>query len=245
MSSRCLMRPRRDAHDRQDVAGAPRRPHQLLPAVRPLAVGRQMHHLRGRLVMLRIEAISPASARAALTRVYASISEDPVTGCWVWQGAPNTSGYGSLRVDGRRRLAHRVSFVAHMGRDVAPGMTVGHVCHDTAARSGDCAGGVRCLHRLCVNPAHLREQSQRENTMSTPNSVAGMYASRATCAAGHPLEAARIGRRVCRTCAANSARANREAVNAARNLLGMTREQYAAVHGYSTATAWRIVRELS
>lgn len=43
---------------------------------------------------------------------------------------------------------------------LTPGLQVDHTCHEADA---SCPGGVGCLHRLCVNPAHLEEVTNREN----------------------------------------------------------------------------------
>ena len=63
---------------------------------------------------------------------------DASTGCWLYKGYRQTCGYGQLYVEGRRILAHRMSWIAHKG-EIPAGMLVCHTC-DTPR---------------CVNPEHL------------------------------------------------------------------------------------------
>src|SRR5437899_2411616 len=59
-------------------------------------------------------------------------------GCWIWQGATNSMGYGRLHWSGTTVLAHRAAWF------VANGPIPDHmcVCH-------------RCDTPLCVRPSHL------------------------------------------------------------------------------------------
>jgi hypothetical protein len=59
-------------------------------------------------------------------------------GCWEWQGARNSAGYGVLKPHGRQRRAHRVAWELTYG-PIPAGLIVCHAC-DTPA---------------CCNPAHL------------------------------------------------------------------------------------------
>jgi hypothetical protein len=79
-----------------------------------------------------------------------SIPPEVLTGCWLWTGARDTHGYGHLSVNGRLRLAHRFAWKILHGE--MPGWQ--HVLHS-------CHGG----HLGCVNPAHLRLGTHRENML--------------------------------------------------------------------------------
>lgn len=67
-------------------------------------------------------------------------------GCAEWTGALNSKGYGVVSVAGRRELAHRVSFEAHVG-PIPDGLQVDHVCRNI----------------VCVLPTHLEAVTDAEN----------------------------------------------------------------------------------
>lgn len=90
-------------------------------------------------------------------------------GCIYFTGAVGADGYAKIRATGRLVFAHRAAYEYFVGR-IAPGMTVDHLCHN---EDPSCAGGPSCLHRRCVNWEHLREATQRENILASPNSIAG------------------------------------------------------------------------
>lgn len=121
----------------------------------------------------------------------------PVGECEIWQGRIDRDGYGRK---GQGVLAHRVAYEAAFG-PIPPGLHIDHLCH-TASR--DCAGGRGCLHRACVNPAHMEVVTLQEN--------ARRYGLRHTaCSRGHEYtpENTRIdkfNRRFCRTCVAARSR---------------------------------------
>jgi hypothetical protein len=129
-------------------------------------------------------------------------------GCWLWKGAevrptakrPNGGGYGMFRADGRTQLAHRLSYTRHVGV-IPDGMTIDHTCHKA---DGTCPGGQACLHRRCVNPAHLEPVPQHVNNKRGLSVTAGND-EKTECPDGHPYDGAntyidKSGRRHCRTC---------------------------------------------
>jgi hypothetical protein len=68
------------------------------------------------------------------------------TGCWLWSGPTNGKGYGIFYVGNKDRSAHRISYEVFKG-PIPSGL---HVLH-------------RCDTPLCVNPAHLRAGTVKEN----------------------------------------------------------------------------------
>lgn len=65
--------------------------------------------------------------------------------CWLWLGAKVRGGYGQSYLDGKKIYAHRVSLILDE-RD--PGkLDALHSCHNPS----------------CVNPAHLRPGTEKEN----------------------------------------------------------------------------------
>lgn len=71
--------------------------------------------------------------------------------CWLWRGAIQTRGYGSFGFRGKVELAHRSAYELFVG-PIPDGLTIDHTCHND---SGCRSTGKDCLHRRCVNPAHL------------------------------------------------------------------------------------------
>jgi hypothetical protein len=84
------------------------------------------------------------------TRVYRNfinkVSVDPVSGCWIWNGAVSDGRYGKFRIGGKVLFAHRASWLVHHG-DIPDGLLI---CH-------------KCDIERCVNPDHLFCGNQRDN----------------------------------------------------------------------------------
>lgn len=67
-------------------------------------------------------------------------------GCWEWLGAVNMNGYGVVSVQRTNTPAHRVAWERANG-PIPSGMLIDHICRN----------------RRCVNPAHLRLATRRQN----------------------------------------------------------------------------------
>jgi len=80
-------------------------------------------------------------------------------GCWTWTGGISKHGYGKFKVNSRTVLAHRFAWFLEHGL-IPEGDGFDHLCH---TQDKTCVGGTACLHRRCVNPAHLEPVSAQEN----------------------------------------------------------------------------------
>lgn len=108
-------------------------------------------------------------------------------GCWLWTGARGGTQaypYGVYL----RTTAHRVAYEHFVG-PLEDGKIVHHECFTT----------------LCVNPAHLRQITQRENLLLSPT-VNSINAAKTHCDNGHEFTPEntyanpQTGIRGCRTC---------------------------------------------
>ena len=66
--------------------------------------------------------------------------------CWLWTASVRANGYGQVNIEGINRTAHRVAYELTHGA-ISAGMLVDHMCRV----------------RACVNPAHLREVTKKQN----------------------------------------------------------------------------------
>jgi len=113
------------------------------------------------------------------------------------------------------KLAHRAAYEHHIG-PIPAGLHIDHVCHNSAT---DCAGGSMCLHRRCLNPAHLEAVPSAVNVRRSPASTASRNAAKTHCPQGHPYTpentyySPRRGR-TCKTCAITRYRERVESVTA-------------------------------
>lgn len=104
-------------------------------------------------------------------------------GCWEWAGGRNRDGYGYLSHKNLNWLAHRLSYVAHVG-PIPEGLTLDHLCRN----------------RACVNPEHLEAVPLAENILRGMSPPA-KRARQTVCKNGHPLpEYKPGGSRICKEC---------------------------------------------
>jgi hypothetical protein len=118
-------------------------------------------------------------------------------GCWMWTGSTR-QGYGQIwtsSVDGERSLlsAHRAMYEVKVG-PIPAGHDVDHRCHDVTCVPP-------CLHRLCVNPDHLKPATRGDN-IRRGQGLAAQNARKTHCSSGHRFhEPARPGHvRKCLMC---------------------------------------------
>lgn len=124
------------------------------------------------------------------------------SGCWTWLGQLNNRGYGWVKRDGRRQLAHVWAYTEARG-PVPEGLELDHLCHTES----ECPGGDYCPHRRCVNPDHLEPVTHQENMRRGRTGMATGALNRAKthCPHGHLLDGVRkvgkgLGERYCKTC---------------------------------------------
>ena len=126
--------------------------------------------------------------------------------CWLWDAALGRGGYGSFRSAGQSYRAHRYAYELCNG-PIPDGLQVDHACHN---EDPTCQGGEQCLHRRCINPAHLEAVTGAENTRRG-KTTAALNAAKTHCPQGHeftpentylikPSRTQRNGARGCRAC---------------------------------------------
>jgi hypothetical protein len=123
--------------------------------------------------------------------------------CWLWTGRLTADGYGRFS----DAHAHRWVY-EHLVAPIAPGLVLDHLCHNADA---ECDDGRACLHRRCVNPAHLEPVSSWVNS-ERGRSPIPLNAAKTSCVNGHEFDAENTyvrpnGHRDCRACIRDRARA--------------------------------------
>lgn len=126
-------------------------------------------------------------------RFWSQVKKGEPDQCWPWTKFIRKDGYVNFKVRGRILLAHRWSYMQVHG-EIGPEIKIDHECNN----------------RSCVNPAHLRPLTIRENTLRSAIAPAAINARKTHCPQGHPYSPEntireKTGRR-CRTCARNRRR---------------------------------------
>lgn len=118
------------------------------------------------------------------------------SGCWLWTGWKNNTGYGggSNPLTGRQGLAHIIAYTLTYG-PVPDGLVLDHFV---------------CSNPPCCNPDHVRPVTQWENTLRG-NSPTSVNRAKTHCIRGHEFAGRNLyilttGNRACRRCHADRER---------------------------------------
>lgn len=114
-------------------------------------------------------------------------------GCWIWTGALQSRGYGSIAHAGKVHSTHRLAYELLVG-PIPSGLTIDHLC----------------FHKECCNPKHLEPVSRAVNNQRRAATIT-------ECPRGHAYTEANTyihpthGSRECRECRAKRVRKADEA----------------------------------
>jgi hypothetical protein len=139
-------------------------------------------------------------SKSLAERFAAKWEPEPNTGCWLWLGGGTERGYGNFWSGERMEMAHRMSWMLARG-PIPVGMFLDHMCRTPG----------------CVNPAHLRVVTPRENSVFNSVSIPATNLAKTHCSNGHPYSGRNVllmvgkgspfPHRACRTCARDRYRA--------------------------------------
>lgn len=80
------------------------------------------------------------------------IQEDPESGCWLWTGSLDSSGYASMKMHGKVVIVHRYCYEKLIGPILLDGDDDPTLDH------------LNCVSRACVRPDHMQVVSRSENS---------------------------------------------------------------------------------
>lgn len=95
--------------------------------------------------------------------VIKQVTYEPNTGCWLWSGALNSSGYGSVTFQGKTWRVHRLIHTYIVGEPIVA-FELHHIC----------------AQKSCCNPSHLEKLTKAQH------SAIGYRSKLTHCPAGHP-----------------------------------------------------------
>jgi hypothetical protein len=87
-------------------------------------------------------------------RFWSKVDKTPT--CWLWTAGKFTQGYGNFTVSGKSVKAHRFAYELLRGA-IPDGLDLDH----------------KCRNRACVNPAHLRPATRKQNMENRSGSTSG------------------------------------------------------------------------
>lgn len=111
----------------------------------------------------------------------AAVDKTDQSVCWHWTGAIGDDGYGRA---GSGIRAHRWHWIQVNGTP-PKGLVLDHNCHNL---DRTCAGGPTCLHRRCINLAHLVLRTLGENTLASHVTIPAKNAAKTHCPRGHEYD---------------------------------------------------------
>lgn len=126
------------------------------------------------------------------------LSEVNERGCWLWKGDKDPKGYARIKIEGKKKRAHKVAYETVYG-PVPEGLQLDHFACDT---------------KHCVNPDHVRPTTALENVLRS-NNIGSRNAAKTHCPQGHPYTDENTyftsdKRRRCRACLRERWRQERE-----------------------------------